>query len=142
MQLHRRSCLYVTLLLLLSACGDDSPTGPGLRGGILAQFEVSGETFSAFVTNPDAISAILALEDGVSQANIPNGRLIQGPGPGAHNLPWSWHMDPEDIEMAEFTIALCDGRPSMVEDNLDEWIDVVGRFCPWGASLVSVDDLR
>ena len=142
MQLHRRSCLYLTLLLLLSACGDDSPTGADLRGGILAQFEVSGEKFSAFVTNLDAISAILALEEEISQANIPNGRLIRGPGPGAHNLPWSWHMDPEDIEMAEFTIELCDGRPSMVEDNLDEWIDVVGRFCPWGASLVSVDDLR
>ena len=40
------------------------------------------------------------------------------------------------------TIELCDGRPSMVEDSLDEWIDVVGRFCPWGASLISVDDLR
>jgi len=46
-------------------------------------------------------------------------------------------MDPADIEMAEFTIELCDGRPSIVESNLDEWIEVVGRFCPWGARLVS-----
>ena len=142
MQLHHRSCLCLTLLLLPSACGDDNPTGADLTGGILAQFEVSGERFSAFVTNPGTISAILALEEGLSQANIPNGRLIRGPGLAAYNSPWSWHMDPEDIEMAESTIELCDGRPSMVEDNLDEWIDVVGRFCPWGASLISVDDLR
>ena len=134
------TCLAVTCLA--AGCDDGTPVGPELEGGILAVFEVSGERFSAFVTSPNGISAILSLEAGTSQASIPNGRLIRGAGLADHNLPWSWHMDPADIEMAEFTIELCDGRPSTVEGNLDEWIGVVGRFCPWGARLASVDDLR
>jgi len=142
MWLFRRTCIYLAAAFLLTGCDDDGLTKPELEGGILALFEVAGERFSAFVTNPDAISAILALEAGTSQASIPNGRLIRGPGPAEYNLPWSWHIDPVDIEMAELTIELCDARPSFVENNLDEWIDVVGRFCPWGAHLVSVDDLR
>ena len=51
-------------------------------------------------------------------------------------------MDPMEIEMAEVTIELCDGTPSIIENNLDEWLDVVGQFCPWDARLISVDDLR
>ena len=140
-----RSCqihIYLTAAFLLAACGGNSLTNPELEGGVLALFEVSGERFSAFVTNPETISEILALEAGTSEASIPNGRLIRGPGPAEYNLPWSWHMDPVDIEMTELAIELCDARPSFVENNLDEWIDVVGRFCPWSAHLVSVDDLR
>ena len=141
MWLFRRPCICLAAAFLLAGC-DDGPTLPELEGGILALFEVSGARFSAFVTAPKAISAILALEAGTGQASIPNGRLIRGPGPAEYNLPWSWHMDPVDIEMTELAIELCDARPSFVENNLDEWIDVGGRFCPWSAHLVSVDDLR
>ena len=105
-------------------------------------FEVSGERFSVFVTNSGTISEILALEAGMSEASSPHGRLIRGPGPAEYNLPWSWHMDPVDIEMAEVTIELCDAKPSIIENNLEEWLNVVGQFCPWDARLVSVDDLR
>ena len=140
-----RSCqihIYLTAAFLLPACGGNSLTNPELEGGVLALFEVSGERFSAFVTNPETISEILALEAGTSEASIPNGRLIRGPGPAEYNLPWSWHMDPMEIEMAEVTIELCDGTPSIIENNLDEWLEVVGQFCPWDARLISVDDLR
>jgi hypothetical protein len=44
--------------------------------------------------------------------------------------------------MAEVTIELCDGRPSMVEENLDYWVDTVRFFCPWGARLLKVEDFR
>jgi hypothetical protein len=50
-------------------------------------------------------------------ATIPSGRLVRGPV--FYNEPWSWHIDPEDIFMAEVTIELYDGIPSQVEDNLD-----------------------
>ncbi len=133
--------LCIAALLLAVAC-DDDPAGPVLKGGILATFAVSGETFKVFVTNQDAIADILALQSGTSDATIPNGAVRRGSGLAAHNRPWSWHMDPEDISMAEATIELCDGRPSLVEADIDTWVDVVGRFCPWGAELVSVEDLR
>lgn len=132
--------IAVVLPVLVTGCANT--TEPTLRGGVLATFQVSGETFRAFVTNEDAIDDILALDAGLSDASIPNGALLRGPGSSGHNRPWSWHVDSEDIVMADATIELCDGRPSLVEANLDEWVDVVGRFCPWGAELVLVEDFR
>lgn len=137
----RRTILWLALVTLATACGDD-PTGPDdLEGGALATFEVSGERFHAWVTNDETIERILALRDGTSDANIPNGELRLGPGAGGHNTPWAWHLDPEEIEMAENAIEACDGRPSLVDELLDDYL-AVGRFCPWGAELVSVDDRR
>lgn len=121
-----------------------SPTpGAGeLAGGILAEFDVSGERFRVWITNEDTIEQVLALRDGTSQASIPNGRILHGAGKADHNAPWSWHLDPEDIQMAEATIEVCDGAPHYVEANVDEFVDTVERYCPWGAELVSVEDYR
>jgi hypothetical protein len=111
-----------------------------LSGGILATFDVSGETYRIFVANPDTIDDIFKLQKGESDARIPSGRLVKGAMP--YNAPWSWHIDPADVHLAEITIELCDGRPSLVEADVDHWVDTVKRFCPWGARLVSVEDFR
>jgi len=128
-------------LLLLLACGDD-PVAPDLQGGVLATFTDADEEFHVWVTKESTIEQLFALRDGESRANIPNGPLLRGPGPGDHNDPWSWHYDPARVQMAELTIEICDGRPSFVEDNLDAFVEDVGRYCPWGAELVSVEDFR
>lgn len=39
-------------------------------------------------------------------------------------------------------VEVCDGRPNYLDEHVDEFVDVVGRYCPWHARLVSVDDLR
>lgn len=137
----RRSILGLTIAAMVTACGD-GPTSPEeLEGGALATFAVSGEEFQVWVTNDAAIEQILALRDGTSDANIPNGELRPGPGVGRHNAPWRWHLDAREIEMAEQAIEVCDGRPSLVDELLDDYLEVA-RFCPWGAELVSVDDRR
>jgi hypothetical protein len=134
------------LVLLGAACapGSASTATPaaGLSGGVLATFDVTGETFKVWVTNPQTIDQLLALEAGDSAANIPNGKILPGPGAGDHNAPWSWHLDPEDIEMAELTIEVCDGAPNYVEANLADFTDTVGRYCPWAAQLTSLEDRR
>jgi len=43
--------------------------------------------------------------------------------------------------MADATIEVCDGRPSLVDSLLEDYV-AVGRFCPWGAELVSIEDRR
>ena len=126
----------------LLACGTGS-TAPEdlLEGGVLARFRVSQEEFRVWVTNEATIQQIFDLRDGKSSANIPNGALREGQGRADHNAPWTWHVDPIDIEMADFTIEVCDGRPSLVDSLLDDYL-TVGRFCPWGAELVGVQDFR
>jgi hypothetical protein len=134
------------LVWLLAACipppsVTPSPT-PALQGGVLATFDVAGETFRVWVTNPVTIDQLFALEAGDSTASIPNGRILSGAGAGDHNAPWSWHLDPEAIEMADFTMELCDGEPSYVEANLAEFTDNVQRYCPWASTLLSLEDRR
>ena len=143
----RKLTLILTLCALAAACSPAEPApeptpNPGLQGGVLATFVVNDDTFNVWVTNPAAIDQLFALQSGDSLANIPNGRILAGPGAGDHNAPWSWHLDPVDIEMAEMTMELCDGEPSYVEDNVAEFVDVVQRYCPWSARLTALDDRR
>ncbi len=111
-----------------------------LTGGVLATFAVGEERFTLFATNPETCEQIIALRDGRSGASIPNGRVLRGSV--SYNVPWSWHIDPDDVSMAEVTIELCDARPSYLEAHLDDWLERVVRFCPWSARLVSVADHR
>jgi hypothetical protein len=135
--------MLATVALALAGCGwTDDDDDDALDGGLLATFDVVGEEFKVWVTNPTTIEQILALEAGESSANIPNGRILRGAGEDDYNTPWSWHLDPEDIEMAEMTTEVCDAAPNYVEDNVDEFVDVVQRYCPWSAELVAVEDFR
>ncbi|HUF53444.1 MAG TPA: hypothetical protein VMR52_06695 [Dehalococcoidia bacterium] len=121
------------------ACGDGDSE---LDGGVLATFAVGDESFKVWVTNEQTIEQLLDLETGESEATIPNGWIDRGPGAGNHNEPWSWHLDPDDIQMAEVTIELCDGTPSYLEENLTEVMGTAGRFCPWSAELTDLEDHR
>jgi hypothetical protein len=56
-------------------------------------------------------------------------------GDGGHNN-WSWHFTPGEWDMVEISAEVCDGRPQMVEDDLDYWVDQVGYFCPWSSRVV------
>jgi len=126
---------------LLPSCA--SPTAPaGLGGGVLATFQTGSQTFKVFVTKASTIEALFALQRGEASASIPNGRILRGSGVAGHNEPYSWHLDPSDVDMADATIELCDGSPSYVEDHVAEYVDVIGRYCPWGATLAALQDLR
>lgn len=141
-----RLARLVALTLFLSAlaaCGESLPTPPEeLDGGVLATFEVQSERFHVWTDRRETIRQLEALEAGDSRATIPNGELRRGPGPGEYNAPWSWHMDPDGVEMAEATAEVCDGTPSFVESEVDYFVDDVGRYCPWSAELVGLQDLR
>jgi hypothetical protein len=52
------------------------------------------------------------------------------------NVGWSWHL--EDVEFAELTTEVCDGRPSDVEREGVSFGG--GRFCPWTARVISIDE--
>jgi hypothetical protein len=66
-------------------------------------------------------------------------RFINGPiahGNGGHNRNadhwFAWHFLPNQWELAEMTLELCDGCPYTDLDLATAyWVDTVGRFCPW-----------
>jgi hypothetical protein len=145
--------LLIALLLLTGlalhtsqASGSDRSSRSGrtlrLNGGVLATFEVQGERFKIWIKDSEAIKAVYALQAGTSTADIPNGRLRAGSGTGNHNAPWTWHLDPRDIEFADATTEACDATPSYVQKHQNDFVGVVGRYCPWLAELISIQDFR
>jgi hypothetical protein len=131
-QLRALPVLLVTAAVTtLSAC-DDDPTGLEL----LARYEVevSGETFVVGVTTPGQLQAMeTRLASG--EAGVISGELAAGDA--GYNDPWSWHMIPSTVHAPDMAIEVCDGRPSMVEEDLDYWLETVERFCPWGATVTA-----
>jgi hypothetical protein len=134
--------VFFTFLSGIACSGPSSPTPDLLAGGIVATFRVGNDSFRVWIRNSRTIDEVLALQRGASLETIPNGRLRVGAGQGGHNAPYSWHLDPDDIDMAGATIEVCDGTPSYVEAHRDQFISEVNRYCPWGATLVSVADHR
>jgi len=114
---------------LLSSCGgggsSDDPVFVFRMRGLPESESFRVQTSDArFIADARAQLALPARE----RRMFPLGRLVAGNG--GHNAPWSWHL--QQPELAEVSIELCDGRPSMVEADLRYWINRVRSFCPWG----------
>jgi sterol desaturase/sphingolipid hydroxylase (fatty acid hydroxylase superfamily) len=92
---------------------------------------VDRETFVLRATDPETIR--LATENFRGRnAMFPIGPLRRGDG---FNPPWSWHFDPDRVRLTEVAIEVCDGRPSYVEEHLE---DFLAGYCPWGARVVGL----
>jgi hypothetical protein len=124
--------LSVTMIFLcvFVACGGDGPTAPSR--GALVTFRVADETFRVQLLDERQIDAARRAANG-GPARIPNGRLVAGTGV---NVGWTWHL--EDVEFAELTTEVCDGRPSDVEREGVTFGG--GRFCPWTARVISIQE--
>jgi hypothetical protein len=104
----------------------------------IATFAVGAERFHIVVRDAALLDQLRRWERGEPVPRIPNGRIARGAGVGDHNRPWSWHLDPDDIHLADVTIEICDATPGFVEQNLDDFM-TIGRYCPWNAELVRVE---
>lgn len=124
-----RSAAVALAVVVFAGCGD--ATGP--EGGARFELEVSGERF---VVHVEGASQIAELEARMAsgEEGVVNGEIRSGDG--GFNAPWGWHMVPATVHTADMAIELCDGRPSMVEDDLPYWLGTVKQFCPWGARVM------
>lgn len=122
--------LLLLALLAFAACGDDIVKSDVVDLWVI---EVSGEEFRVRVSDEGARTGI---EERLrsQERGVVIGTLVRGDG--GFNGPWSWHLDPATVRAVDSAIELCDGRPSMVEADLDYWIGTVRSFCPWGARVV------
>ena len=121
----------LTFAIIVAACGSDGNAARPLPAQEFV-IEVEGERFRLRTSNPATASA-LDQRRRSGTAGVVAGRLLRGDG--GFNTPWSWHLDPLSIEVPDAAIELCDGRPSMVQSDLDYWVDTVYSFCPWSARV-------
>ena len=127
--LMQRLSAAVILSCIALACGGAAPTAPS-RGAVVT-LRVVDETFRVHLLDERQIEVAHHAANG-GPARIPNGRIVAGTG---HNVGWSWHL--EDVEFAELTTEVCDGRPSDVEREGVSFGG--GRFCPWTARVISIE---
>ena len=122
----------IFVVMLLSIACDVAPTRPS--GAALVTFQVANEVFRVSLSSADTIAAARRAQAN-GAARIPIGRIVPGTDV---NTGWSWHL--EDVTFAEVAIELCDGRPSDVERGGVAFGG--GRYCPWLASVVQIEERR
>jgi len=124
-----RSIFWLLILFILTACGGATDEG------VIATFLVAGqEEYKIQLTDPADIAMARKLLAGEEALKIPNGLIVHG-DPGV-NKGYSWHIDPESLEFADFTTEVCDGLPSDVEQG----ILTSDYYCPWAAEVIAIDE--
>jgi hypothetical protein len=93
--------------------------GATLQCGVLATLLDAGDQFQIWVTDPRADQTLVDIWKEPSPSRTFTGPLRSGSGPGQHNSPWSWHLDPTKILVNIHTFApVYSGSPSEVEADL------------------------
>ncbi len=144
--MHRTftASIFVIAMLALVASSASPLSAAQDNGGaapepVIVTFASADEsTFRAVLALPADITAVEAALAGDGYAGIPNGVLAHGDG--GINAPHDWHM--VDTQLADFTIEVCDGTATMVDDDVAYWVDTVGQFCPWSATVFDVESVN
>lgn len=84
-------------------------------------------------TDPTTIQQAVAILNGAPNM-FPIGPLRRGDG--GFNSPWSWHFDPDEVRLTEVAVEVCDGLPSYVEENLEDFLVRGVGYCPWSERIV------
>ena len=106
-------------------------------GGAFVDFEIAGDTLRVWIENAAFVGEAERLLDAHEMRVPVFNTLVDGQD---CDPQWSWHPDPSDVDFADFTIELCDGTPSYIEENKAEWFDTVGSYCPWSARVTAVTE--
>jgi hypothetical protein len=97
-------------------------------------------SFIASASDQVLIDSVLAnLARPLNQRKFINGPITYGHGGHNHNADhwFLWHFIPDQWDLVEEAIELCDGCP-YTDIDLDTayWVGIVGQFCPWSGRPV------
>ncbi len=136
-----RSLIVLSLAMICVACPENSDDIG--RPPVFALFQFTmladatgAQNFIARTNDPQVIAdAHAQLELPIAQRTL----FIIGPvagGDGGDNTGWDRHFVPNEWNLTEAAIELCDGNPVLVNQAVDYWIGI-GLFCPWGARVIA-----
>jgi hypothetical protein len=123
--------VFIACSVLLFGCEESNdPVQPPSNGQFFT-VQVVNEQFVMFVTDPQTIQLAMGNLAGKNQMH-PTGNILSGNG--GFNGNWGWHYASETVRMTEFSIEVCDGLPSYVNDHVSDFIGV--GYCPWSGKIV------
>lgn len=118
-------------------------------GGLLTTWRVAdGGTFRWRITDPTLIQKVLSGE--VQQQHLhPNARIRPGSNACRDNerpivsppMGNDWYLDPNEGELTQLSAETYDATPFYVDAHLAEYLSL-GRYAPWAAQLIDVEDQR
>jgi hypothetical protein len=127
----KNAAVVLAIALVAGCTGGSSPTN-----GVAFEFihPSHDETFAARTSDETVIAAVRAelAKPMHERALHIHGAIVAGDG--GVNEPWSWSFVEGDWKLAEMSAEVCDGWPSYVEANLEEWLKL-GSFCPWASRV-------
>jgi len=133
------------LLILLSACKKEEPETAICKLAPKAEERIfeflhttTGDTFLAWTSDLNTIQQVetqLALPQNQRGQHI-NGVILRLPEDCSINQQWSWYFEPSSWTLSDLSIELCDGNPQYVEENLEEYVSNIGRYCPWSSIVL------
>jgi hypothetical protein len=131
----RKLIAIATLALAVTVTIGVPPASASGNRTYTATFVTPEGRFRTVIDDP---ASVARLDDAVRaqdlrRVGIPNGVVVRGDG--GVNRGHQWHL--EDVTLVDMTIEVCDGSAAYLDAHLDEWLRDVGRYCPWGARLVS-----
>ena len=130
MPLLRAIAISLFAALLASCGGGDNESSGTVFVFRLHGFPASQEFRARTESAPVIAQARQQLQLPVAKRKM----FANGPikaGNGGYNLAWRWHFT--DFALAEAAIELCDGTPTLLEADLEYWLNTVKSFCPWAA---------
>jgi len=102
--------------------------------GLFVHFKMGDARVRMYLTDPKAKEDVQETFAGHMNKHIPMGTVRKG---RLFDPQWSWYVDPKTISMADVAIELCDAAPSLIEENLREWLDKL--WCPWSSRIEGIE---
>lgn len=131
----RSLILLLGVCLLFAACDSGGSSSEGRR-------------YFKFVHTSDSSTYIAATSDSEVLRDVEvelekpleeRSKIINGPiarGDGGHNPGYPWHFIPDEWGLVDVAAEVCDGNPTYVSENVDYFVDEVGRYCPWSSKVL------
>lgn len=129
-----RLCLVLAMSINVISCGSDS--GPVEPRPVVFVFRLHGQPVTEEFRVSSRSTAFISTAR--AQLMLPETQrflFTNGPiraGNGGYNNAWGWHYT-ADVAFTELSIEVCDATPSMVEADLNYWLNTVQAFCPWSS---------
>ena len=122
----------------------DPPSEVG--DAILVRFQVGPDSFHVLVTDPDGIDKLVDIYEGRQAFQYFSGLIRGGAGVHEENLPWSWYIpgDNVNVNVPGDPLTTVQGSLQWIENNLERLVpqDLHYGITSANASLVELIDYR
>ena len=118
MFVRTRILFLILMVIALAGCQtDDGVTNPEV--GQFFTVRAASDTFVMYTKDPETIRLAKENFEG-KNTRFPIGKIAVGNG--GFNGIWGWHFVPDNVRMTEVAMEVCDGTPSYVNTNLDDYL--------------------